>query len=28
MPLLQSRSGDPWVKEVLAGLAGYDKLAC
>ena len=28
MPLLQSRSGDPWVKEVLAGLAGYGKLAC
>ena len=28
MPLLRSRSGDPWVKEVLAGLVGYDKLAC
>jgi len=28
LPLLRSRSGDPWVREILAGLAGYDKLAC
>jgi len=28
MPLLDARSGDPWVKEVLMGLAGYDGIAC
>jgi len=28
MPLLETRSGDPWVKEVLMGLAGYSKMAC
>jgi len=27
MPLLQTRSGDPWVKDVLMGLAGYSKTA-
>ncbi|MDI6873502.1 hypothetical protein [Candidatus Solincola sp.] len=27
MPLLESRSGDPWVKEVLRGLAGYSMIA-
>ena len=28
MPLLETRSGDPWVKDVLMGLAGYTKIAC
>jgi hypothetical protein len=28
MPPLESRSGNPWVKEVLMGLAGYSKIAC
>lgn len=28
MPLLQVRSGDPWVKDVLMGLAGYERMAC
>ncbi len=28
MPLLQAKSGDPWVKDVLKGLAGYEKIAC
>jgi hypothetical protein len=28
MPLLQTRSGDPWVKDVLMGLAGYERIAC
>ena len=28
MPLLESRSGDPWVKDVLKALAGYDRIAC
>lgn len=28
MPLLESRSGDPWVKEVLKSLAGYERIAC
>jgi hypothetical protein len=28
MPLLETRSGDPWVKDVLMGLAGYAKIAC
>jgi len=28
MPLLGARSGDPWVKGVLMGLAGYTKIAC
>ena len=28
MPLLGTRSGDPWVKDVLMGLAGYTRIAC
>lgn len=28
MPALQSRSGDPWVKDVLRGLSGYQRMAC
>lgn len=28
MPLLESRSGDPWVKDVLRTLAGYKRMAC
>lgn len=28
MPLLRSRSGDPWVKDVLRVLAGHEKIAC
>jgi hypothetical protein len=28
MPLFQTRSGDPWVKDVLMGLAGYERIAC
>ncbi len=28
MPLLEARSGNPWVKDVLMGLAGYAKIAC
>jgi hypothetical protein len=27
MPLLQTRSGDPWVKDVLKVLAGYERMA-
>ncbi len=27
MPVLEARSGDPWVKEVLRGLAGYSMIA-
>lgn len=27
MPLLRTRSGDPWVKDVLASLAGYERIA-
>jgi len=26
--LLEARSGDPWVKDVLMSLAGYTKIAC
>ena len=28
MPLLEARSGDPWVKDVLRVLAGHKKIAC
>jgi hypothetical protein len=28
MPLLETRSSDPWVKEILRNLAGYEKIAC
>jgi len=28
MPLLEARSGDPWVKDILRGLAGSSKIAC
>jgi hypothetical protein len=28
MPLLEVRSGDPWVKDILRGLAGHAKIAC
>jgi len=28
MPLLEARSGDPWVKNILMGLAGHSKIAC
>ena len=28
MPLLRSRSGDSWVKDVLMGLAGKERIAC
>ncbi|NPV60731.1 MAG: ISLre2 family transposase [Actinobacteria bacterium] len=28
MPLLEVRSGDPWVKDVLRVLAGHEKIAC
>ena len=28
MPLLEARSGDPWVKDVLMGLASISKIAC
>ncbi|MBC7246878.1 MAG: UPF0236 family protein [Actinobacteria bacterium] len=28
MPLLEARSGDPWVKDVLRVLAGHERIAC
>ena len=28
MPILKTKSGDPWVKDVLKGLAGCAKIAC
>ncbi|WP_287154034.1 hypothetical protein, partial [Candidatus Solincola tengchongensis] len=28
MPLLETRSGDPWVKDVLKALAGHERIAC
>ncbi|MBC7246880.1 MAG: hypothetical protein H5T73_03755 [Actinobacteria bacterium] len=28
MPLLEARSGDPWVKDVLRVLAGHERMAC
>jgi hypothetical protein len=28
MPILKTKSGDPWVKDVLKGLSGCAKIAC